>query len=217
MVQGPGHGDDTVFAALAVVDGDGGLAEIEILDAEFHGFHEAEAATVHDLCDEFPRGVEMGEEGMDFLLRQDDGRARPASGGDEALEGESGDAEDVFVEEGERVEGLFLGSGGDDAFEGEGVEEGGDGGWTGGLGGLAEVLVAEVEEARGPVGVGFLGGRGEGLEADFAAERVDDAAEVLPGWGVGVGVVGVGGGVDGNGLAEEGAVVGRQGDRKSVV
>ena len=37
-------------AAFPIVDRDGALPEIEILDAKAHGLHETQATAVHDLC-----------------------------------------------------------------------------------------------------------------------------------------------------------------------
>ena len=67
FLQSPWQSDDAVLAALAVVDGDSSLAEIQILDAQAHGFHEAEAAAIHELGGEFPWGFEVGEDCPDFL------------------------------------------------------------------------------------------------------------------------------------------------------
>lgn len=54
LLQGHGQGDDAVFSILSIMDGDGSLAEIQILDAQAHGFHEPEAAAIHDLGNQFP-------------------------------------------------------------------------------------------------------------------------------------------------------------------
>lgn len=109
--EGIWQGDDTVFAALAIVDGDGALAEIEVLDAQAHGYHEAEAAAVHDLGDEFPRIFQAGEHGAAFLAGHDDGRAALATGRGDGIEGEFPDAEHGLGEEDHGVECLFLGGG----------------------------------------------------------------------------------------------------------
>jgi hypothetical protein len=37
LFEGSGQGDDAMSAALAIVDGDGALAEIEVFDAEAEG------------------------------------------------------------------------------------------------------------------------------------------------------------------------------------
>jgi hypothetical protein len=43
------------------------MAEIEVLDAQAHGFHEPEAAAIHDLSDQFPRIFQVGKDAADFL------------------------------------------------------------------------------------------------------------------------------------------------------
>lgn len=48
-LKGFGQGDNAVFAAFPIVNGDGALSEIEVFDTDSHGLHETETAAVHDL------------------------------------------------------------------------------------------------------------------------------------------------------------------------
>lgn len=84
-----------MFAVFAIEDGDGALTEIEFLDAQAHGFHEAKAAAIHHLGDQFPRVFETSEYGADFLSGHDDGRAALATSGGDIFECEFGNAEDM--------------------------------------------------------------------------------------------------------------------------
>jgi hypothetical protein len=74
-----------VFSILSIMDGDGALAEIQILDAQAHGFHEPEAAAIHDLGDQFPWIFQTGEDGADFLAGHDDRRAALTMGGSDVV------------------------------------------------------------------------------------------------------------------------------------
>lgn len=94
-----GEGDDAVFAIFPIVDGDGALAEIQILDAQAHGFHEAETAAIHDLGNHFPRIFQPGENRADFFAGHHDRRATSVTSGCVVIESELLDAEDVFREE----------------------------------------------------------------------------------------------------------------------
>lgn len=88
LFDGSWQCDDAVPAALAIVDGDGALAEVEILDAQPHRFHKSETAAIHDLGDQFPRILQAGEDGADFLAGHDDGRAALATGRGDVVEGQ---------------------------------------------------------------------------------------------------------------------------------
>lgn len=169
--------DDAVFSAFAVMNRDGALAEIEVLDSQPHGFHQAETAAIHDLRRKFPRSFHAGENGADFFASHHDGWAALATGGGEVIEGQLLDSKDVFNEEDHGIECLALGGLGDVAFEGEELEAGGDGGRAGGLRGLAEFLEAEADEAAIPVNVGFLGGDSAAFEPDGTAEGINEFDE----------------------------------------
>jgi len=166
-----------VSSSLAVVNGDGALAEIQILDAQAHGFHEPEAAAIHKLGDQFPWIFKAGEDGADFLAGHHHRRSSCAAGRGNVIEGEFLDAEDVFGQEGHCVERLLLGGRGDVSFQREEVEVGGDGGWPGHLRGLAEHLEAEADEPAVPVDISLLGSHRHVLDPDDAAERINEPLE----------------------------------------
>ena len=183
LLQGHWQSDDAVPAALAIVNGDGALAEIQILDAQAHRFHEAEAAAIHDLCDQFPRVFKVGEYGADFIAGHHNGRSPRAAGGGDVVQREFLDAEHVLGEKGHGIERLLLGGRGDVSFQREEVEVGGDGGRPGGLRGLAELLETEADEAAIPVDIRLLGGHGHVLDPDHAAERINEPTEFRIGIG----------------------------------
>ena len=110
------QGDDAVSAALAIVDGDNTLAEVEVLDAQPHRFHESETAAIHDLGDQFPGIFHAGENRANFLACHHNGRATLATSRGDVVEGEFRDSEDVFREECHGVECLLLGGRGDVAL-----------------------------------------------------------------------------------------------------
>jgi hypothetical protein len=72
-LKGLGQGDYAVFSSLAIVDGDGALTEVDIFDPEPKCFHLAESTAIHELSDEPPRVVEVGENLFHFFACHDDG------------------------------------------------------------------------------------------------------------------------------------------------
>ena len=124
-------GDEAVFPSFGVMDGDGAVPEVDVLDAEAKAFHDAEAGPVEELGGEFPGVVEEAEHGADFVAGQHGRRAAGAASGGVDVKGEFGVPEDVAEEEDEGIEGLFLSGGSDLAFEGEVLEVGGDSGRSG--------------------------------------------------------------------------------------
>jgi hypothetical protein len=143
------------FKGRNLVGGDGSLPEIEVLDTQAHGAHQAQAAAIHDLRAQFPGIFQACENGADFLAGHDDGWAPLTTGGCEVIQSEVLDAEDVFDEEDHDIEGLVLGGWGDVSFEGEEVEVSGDGGGSGSIRGLAESLETEADEAAIPVNLKY--------------------------------------------------------------
>ena len=196
--EGLGERDEAVFASFGVVDGDGAVAEVDVLDAEAkalirgtpHGpltlraplrcvhlasrqsarFHDAEAGAVEELGGEFPWVFEESEHGTNLLAGEYGGRATAAGGRAIEVQREFGVTEDVAEEEDESVERLFLGGGGDLAFEGEEMDIGGDGGWADFGRRLADAAEAEPDEPRGPMAICLFCGYCEVFKADDAAE-----------------------------------------------
>ena len=82
--------------------------------------------------------------------------------------------EDGPVKEDEGVESLLLGGGGDVSLEDEVVEVGSDGVRAEVLGGVALLLVGEVEVGGDPLAVCFLGGDGFSGEAKVFASAIQD-------------------------------------------
>ncbi len=86
--QHPGQRDDAVFLSLAIVYGDGALAEIDVLDAQPQRLHEPQARAVHQLGRQPPRVLQMAEHGTDLLARQDHGRTTAVTCGRSHVERE---------------------------------------------------------------------------------------------------------------------------------
>jgi len=62
------HGDAVIFA-LAIADDNLMIVEVNIFDAQAHGFHDAQAAAVHDLGNEFVRAGEVVYDAFYFVFR----------------------------------------------------------------------------------------------------------------------------------------------------
>ncbi len=138
--QGPGQRYHAVLAVLTVVDGDGSLAEVEILDPQGEAFHEPQAGAIHDEGGEFPDAVQMGEDRTHLVTGHDHGRAAVATrGGDRLIDGEILDAKDLAGEEDDGIEGLFPRGGRNPLLQSEMVEVGGNGCGARRLGSLLEL------------------------------------------------------------------------------
>jgi len=94
--QGPGQRYDAVLVALAIVDGNSALAEVEVFDAQAHALHDAQAGTVHELGGKFPRIFKVGDDRAHFFTGHDDGRAAATMGWSDVFEGERYNAKDLF-------------------------------------------------------------------------------------------------------------------------
>jgi hypothetical protein len=111
--QGAGQQGDAVLRALAVADDEMALAEVDVLDPEAEAFQQSEAGAVEQAGHQSIRAVELVEDGADLVAGQDrreplgpPGRGDPA----EVLERP---AQDLAIEEEDRMQGLILGGGGD--------------------------------------------------------------------------------------------------------
>lgn len=190
-----GEDGGAVLIALAAADGEGAADEIDVLDAEADEFVEPEARAVLK-----PGGegvsrvgflldgvglVELGEELEGFARREDDGDACVG-----AFEFDAEDGvfvfEDVFEEEGEGIEGLFLGGVGAVFVVDDGGEE---------LGGgidFEDFLGASGEGgvSGGPCAVAELGATGKATAGaggfDSGTDALGKAAVIGAGMGAGI-------------------------------
>lgn len=114
MDERVGKDGETVVFAFSITDKDLMVVEVNVFDAQPHGLHDSESASVHDLGDEFGCSTEAGDETFDFVFGEDDGNGFGALG---AVSGKFEfvqlDVEDVTVEEEDGTEGLILSGGGD--------------------------------------------------------------------------------------------------------
>jgi len=120
--EGARQRHNSVLRPLAVVDDDGSLAEIDVIDPQPEGLHEAEAGAIHELDAEFPRIFQMRENRLNLVAGQDDGWSALGVAGDRFFQGEIGLAKDLAGEEDHCVERLFLGGCGHVAFQREVAE-----------------------------------------------------------------------------------------------
>lgn len=68
LMQAVGEDGEAVIFSFSVADDDLAVVEVDVFDAEAHGFHDAESAAVHDLGDEFGCAGEAGDEAFDFIF-----------------------------------------------------------------------------------------------------------------------------------------------------
>lgn len=64
-----------MFAAFSVVNGDGSLSKIEILDPEPQRLHLPEAAPIDFFAEQSPGILHLVEDGSDFLAGKNRGRS----------------------------------------------------------------------------------------------------------------------------------------------
>ena len=165
LVREEGH---AVAVGLGVANGDEGVLEVEILDAQAQGFEQPQAAAGEKAGDEVRRAVRFGEDAQAFIMVEvglDVGAFLRAQGVHIA----EGDTEDFLVEEQKGGKGLIL-SGSGDLLMGSEVGEEGFNLWCAHGGGVAEF--GEADEAFVPIEVGFLGADGIAMQADGVAEAI---------------------------------------------
>lgn len=110
--QGFGQDGEAVVFAFSITNDDLAVVEVYIFDAEAHGFHDAEAATVHDLGNEFGCTREAANEAFDLFFGENGGDGFGTLG---AISGEGEfiqwNVEHMAVKEEDGTEGLILGGG----------------------------------------------------------------------------------------------------------
>ncbi len=172
--EGSRQRDDPVFSPFPVVDGDGSLAEVDVLDSETQRFGLAHAAAVKQRGDQVPGIIEVSQDGGDLLPGQDHGRAAVAGAGRGEFDFHFALAMDVPPQEDDGVEGLPLGRGGDLEFQRQILEVGAGGGGIEGFEiRLAEAAEAEAPESADPGEIGLLRGHREVRLPDGATGAVD--------------------------------------------
>ncbi len=108
-----GNGGEPVLVALARTDGQWVHLNIEVLDPDPDGFHDAQAATVEQFGNQLGGSVQQRDDGGDFFACHDNGDVDllvGAHGIDAALHDV---VEDALVEERQGIHGLVLGGGSD--------------------------------------------------------------------------------------------------------
>ena len=164
----------------AVMDGDGALVEVDVLDAQPHAFDHPEAAAIHELGGELPRIFEMGEDSGDFPAREHHLRTAVGVTVARRLDGEILDAEDFSGEEDHGIERLFLGCCRDVALQRQIVEVGGEGGSARVLRSLFQTFQTEAGEANHPMDVILMGGRLDGQRDEALEETLAGGGDRLP-------------------------------------
>lgn len=110
-----GQGDDAVFFALPIPDGDGLVLKVTILDPQTNAFHQAQARAIEQLGHEFMGSTQVVDEVQHFVAGKDGGEALGTFGGGEEDRFNFFSVKDVTGEE-DGAEGLMLGGGGDISF-----------------------------------------------------------------------------------------------------
>ena len=109
--QGARQRHNPVFATFSIVDGDGSLSKIKILDPESQSFHLPKASAVDHFAHQSPGIFQFIEDGADFLTGQDGRRSTRSGPGWSESEIQVFDSVDGLAEEGQGVERLALGRG----------------------------------------------------------------------------------------------------------
>jgi hypothetical protein len=159
---------EAILGPFAIPDHDLELGKVHVLDAQSDALTDAQPATVEKLGHQLVGSCDTGEKGLNLILGEDRGQVAWALSPHGLKIEVEGLEQDVFVEEGDGVEGLVLGGGGDLLLDGEVREESFDFGLAE-VGGVA--FVVEEDEAAHPVDVGSFGGEG----VVFALEDVAKA------------------------------------------
>jgi len=170
-LQGGGQEGDAVLGALALANGDGAGAEVDVLDPEAAALHESHAGSVEQAGHEPGRAVEEIEDRAYLVACQDDGQAAGLLGAHDSLEPVHSLGKDVAIEEEQRIERLVLSGGADLADDRKAGEEPDDFG-VAHLRGMP--LAVEVDEAPDPVGVRAIGGAAVVLHADGSVNEVHE-------------------------------------------
>ena len=118
-----GYGDDAIFLAFAILNGDRFVFKIHILDPQADAFHQARAGAIKQLGHNFEGAAEMLQEGEDFLAGEDD---REALGAFDGREQNRLDflVQDMTIQEEDGTQGPVLGGGGDITVLGKVGQEG---------------------------------------------------------------------------------------------
>src|SRR3989441_341340 len=161
-----------VLDALAVVDRDLVHREVDVLDAQPATFHEAKARSVEQERHHAGHAVQTLEDRANFVAYGDSGQVLRAFGPDHVIEPWQLDAENLSIEEEQRIEGLVLWGRRDSLTNRERRQKGRD--FRGAY--LARMALAlEENVALDPVDARLLGPRA----VVACANRVTDAVEEL--------------------------------------
>jgi hypothetical protein len=162
-----------MLASLAIVDGDGSLRKIEILDPEPEPFHKPQTAAIEKLSDELPGGAKMADNPDDFFSRQHCGRAALTALGRDTPDFKLLDFQDAPGVENQGVERLLFRGGSYSPLQGKVFEVGTDGVRPELRRCVLQAAHAEAHKARAPGDVGLLGGDREIGEPDGTAQSFD--------------------------------------------
>ena len=151
-----GNGGEPVLVALTRTDGQWLQLEIDVLDPEPDGFHDAQAAPVEEFGNQSGGSVHQRHDAGDFFARHDHGDIDLLVGAHGIDAARHGVVEDARVEEHQGIHGLVLGGGSDISVHGKVHEERLDFGFR------REEIVAgphavETDVAHDPIQVGSLG------------------------------------------------------------
>ena len=164
------HGD-AVVAALAIVDQDAMIVEINVLHAQSQTFHEPKPAAVHQLNHEFIRACQVGDDGARLFPGKHNRNTLPLFGPDE---GERGfvefDLQEIAIKEENGAERLILRRSGCIPFDDKVGDE---------LVDLSNAHLARVtfvvkkNVLANPMGIGFFGARGVLFQANLVTVLVE--------------------------------------------
>ena len=171
--EGVGQDGGAVIFTFSIADDDLMIAEVNILDAQAHTFHQAQAAAIEQFCHELRQAGHFGDDGHGFLVGEDDGEGLGFFGADGIRGDIHLDVKNVAVEEEDSAEGLVLGGGGDMTLDGEMCDEGLD---LIGAHVFGVAFIMKEDVAFDPVLVGLFGAVGVVFGADGVAHLIEQFA-----------------------------------------
>ncbi len=164
-----------VLPALAVADRDLARREVDVPDSQAAAFQQSKARPVEQECHQARHTIQPPEDHADFVARENDGQVLRAFGTDQVVKPWQLYAEDLAIEEEQRVEGLILRGGSYSVTNGERRQEGRDF-RRAHLGRMA--LAMEEDVALDPVDVRLFGP----TAVVACTNRVTDPVEELRLW-----------------------------------
>lgn len=172
-------GCDPVLSSLSIMNQNGALPEIDVLNPELQRFGLSQSAAVYQLGNQFPRIFEMREDTLDLVSRQDGWRAPRSLPGGPEIEINFLETMNFLSKKNQGVEGLLLGGRGHLALESEKIEVLAEGSGIEFAEALTESPHSEATEASDPVKASLFSRDGQSGKANGPAGFGDEFGDGL--------------------------------------